>query len=288
MVKLTSRIGELHIGHGQPTVLINDQLRVMDQSADVLAELRAGRIDRLLELARRGQSVGVDMVDILVNHEDLDEVDLLPRIAVAVHNTIGCPIALDSRHPEALAAALEALQPYKALINSVTAEMDSIETLLPIAKAYGAAVVAMPIGHRHGLPRTVSARIEELEIFLEATERHGIARDDIIVDTICLASSAEPDSMRVTLETTRAVSQMGLATMLGIGNAGFGMPLPTRIDLAYLIAAIPWGLNAALVDPATEGLIESVRAIDFLTNSDPYGLRYIAHYRARHKPESST
>lgn len=281
MVKLTSRSGELLIGPGLPTVLINDQLRVMDQSADVLAELKTGRIDRLLELARRGQAVGVDMVDILVNHDDLDEVELLPRIAAAVHDAIGCPIALDSRHPAALAAALAALRPHKVLINSVTAEADSIETLLPIAKAYGAAVVAMPIGHQHGLPRTVAARLEELDTFLAAAQRYGIPRDDIVVDTICLASSAEPDSMRVTLETTRAVSKMGLATLLGIGNAGFGMPMPTRIDLAYLIAAIPWGLNAALVDPATDGLIDSVRAVDFLTGNDPYGLRYIQAYRSQ-------
>lgn len=281
MVKLTSRSGELLIGPGLPTVLINDQLRVMDQSADVLAELKTGRIDRLLELARRGQAVGVDMVDILVNHDDLDEVELLPRIAAAIHDAIGCPIALDSRHPAALAAALAALRPHKVLINSVTAEADSIETLLPIAKAYGAAVVAMPIGHQHGLPRTVAARLEELDTFLAAAQRYGIPRDDIVVDTICLASAAEPDSMRVTLETTRAVSKMGLATLLGIGNAGFGMPMPTRIDLAYLIAAIPWGLNAALVDPATDGLIDSVRAVDFLTGNDPYGLRYIQAYRSQ-------
>lgn len=281
MVKLTSRSGELLIGPGLPTVLINDQLRVMDQSADVLAELKTGRIDRLLELARRGQAVGVDMVDILVNHDDLDEVELLPRIAAAVHDAIGCPIALDSRHPAALAAALAALRPHKVLINSVTAEADSIETLLPIAKAYGAAVVAMPIGHQHGLPRTVAARLEELDTFLAAAQRYGIPRDDIVVDTICLASAAEPDSMRVTLETTRAVGEMGLATLLGIGNAGFGMPMPTRIDLAYLIAAIPWGLNAALVDPATDGLIDSVRAVDFLTGNDPYGLRYIQAYRSQ-------
>ena len=43
---------------------------------------------------------------------------------------------------------------------------------------------------------------------------------------------------------------IGVATILGIGNAGFGMPDQTRIDLAYLLAAIPWGLDADLVDPA--------------------------------------
>ena len=82
----------------------------------------------------------MDAVDILVNHPELDEAVLLPKIATAVHDEIGCPISLDSRDPQALDAALSALQPYKPLVNSVTAETDSLETLLPIAKEHGAAI----------------------------------------------------------------------------------------------------------------------------------------------------
>jgi 5-methyltetrahydrofolate--homocysteine methyltransferase len=220
------------------------------------------------------------VVDILVNHQDLDEVVLLPRIAVAVHDEIGCPISLDSRNPQALEAALAALQPHKALINSVTAETGSLEALLPIAKKYGAAMVGMPIGHAHGLPKTVEGRLAEATVIVREAERHGVPREDIVMDAICLASAAEPNSMQVTLETLAALHrELGVATLLGIGNAGYGMPDPTRIDLAYLLAAIPWGLDAALVNPASIGLVESVRAVDFLSGRDPHGRNYIQLYR---------
>jgi 5-methyltetrahydrofolate--homocysteine methyltransferase len=263
-------------------VLVNDQLRVLDQRPQVLSELKAGRFDALLELARFGEQVGVDMVDVLVDHYELDEAELLPRVAVAVHDEIGCPIALDSRNPAGLRGALSALQPYKALINSVTAEAECLENLLPIAREYGAAIVGMPIGDAHGLPKSVAGRISEARTIIEAAERHGIPREDIVIDAICLASSAEPGSMQVTLETLEALhNDLEVSTILGIGNAGFGMPEQTRIDLAFLVAAVPWGLDAALVDPATPGLIEEVRAIDFLTGQDPYGSRYLEHYRAR-------
>ncbi len=286
MTKLTSRNGVLEFGAGLPTVLINDQLRIMDQSPEVLAELQQGKIDKLLELARFGQEIGLDMVDVLVNHLDLDEVELLPKIAAAVHEELGCPISLDSRSPEALAAALELLQPHKALINSVSAERESLETLLPIAQKYNAAIVGMPIGDVHGLPKEVAGRIAETRVIIAAAESYGIPREDIVIDAICLASSAEPGSMRVTLETLTALhEELGVATILGIGNAGFGMPEQTRIDLAYLIAAVPWGLDAALVDPTTEGLIETTRAIDFLTGSDLYGSRYIQNYRSKEEIE---
>jgi 5-methyltetrahydrofolate--homocysteine methyltransferase len=280
MTTLTSRNGAVTFGPGLPTLLINDQLRVMDQSQDVLTELREGRLDKLIELARWGRQVGTDVVDILVNHQDLDEVVLLPRIAVAVHDEIGCPISLDSRNPQALEAALAALQPHKALINSVTAETGSLEALLPIAKKYGAAMVGMPIGHAHGLPKTVEGRLAEATVIVREAERHGVPREDIVMDAICLASAAEPNSMQVTLETLAALHrELGVATLLGIGNAGYGMPDPTRIDLAYLLAAIPWGLDAALVNPASIGLVESVRAVDFLSGRDPHGRNYIQLYR---------
>lgn len=283
MTTLTSRNGELTIGPDQPVVLINDQLRVMDQTPEVLEELQQGKIDTLLALARMGAEVGADMVDILVNHPGLDEAALLPKVALAVHEAIGCPISLDSREPAALEAALEALQPHKVIINSVTAEHEMMAQLLPLAAKYGAAIVGMPIGDEHGMPKEVAGRVAEARTLIAAAAEHGIPKEDIVMDAICLASSAEPGSMQVTLETLRAFhAELGVATTLGIGNAGHGMPEQTKIDLAYLIAAAPWGLDSALVDPHTPLLIAEARAIDFLTARDPYGMRYIGHYRAQH------
>ena len=140
----------------------------------------------------------------------------------------------------------------------------------------------MPIGRQHGMPKTVDGRLAEARVIIEAAEDQGIPHEDIVIDAICLASAAEPGSMQVTLETIRALhDELEVATILGIGNAGFGMPDQTRIDQAYLVAAVPWGLDAALVDPATPGLVEGARAVDFLTGNDLFGKRYIDHYRAK-------
>jgi hypothetical protein len=49
MTTLTSSYNEIHFGPGLPTLLINDQLRVTDQSPQVLEELRQGKLDKLLE-----------------------------------------------------------------------------------------------------------------------------------------------------------------------------------------------------------------------------------------------
>lgn len=287
MTTVTSRNGSVEIGPGHPTVLINDQLRIMDQSPDVLSQLMEGRFEKLLELARFGQQTGTHMADILIAHHDLDEVELLPKIAVAVHEEIGSPISLDTRNPEALDAALDAMQPYKCLLNSVSAETEVLESLMPIAAKYGAAIVGIPTGDIHGLPETVEGRIAETEVILEAAKSYGVPRDDIIIDGLCLASSAVPNSMQITLETLKVLSQeMELPTILGIANAGFGMPTQNVINFVYMIAAISWGLHSALVDPNTLQLIEATLAIDFLTGRDPFGSRYIANYREKKKKQA--
>lgn len=282
MTELHSRMGTVAFGPGQPTLLINDQLCLSTQGPGVVNELAMGKIDTFLDLAFRGHKAGINAVNIQIDHPDLDVPSLLPRIATAIHENVGCPIVLDSRDPVALDAALHALGPSKALINSVTAEPESLDAILPLAREHGAALVGMPIGEQHGMPKTAAGRLAEASVIIQAAARVGIPLEDIAMDAICLAASTIPDSLEVALETIRAFrAEWNITTILGIGNAGFGMPDRTRVDLAYLLAAVPWGLDAALVDPATPGLIESVRAIDFLSANDPFGRRYIQHYRSR-------
>lgn len=282
--RLTSSNTELLIGKGFPTVLINDQLRIMDQDPVIFEQLQKKDVSRLLEIAKAGQVAGLDMVDILIFHQDLDEVELLPRIAYAIKKEVGCPIALDTRNVEALSAALEAIAPDKALINSVSAENEVLNAILPIAKKYGAAMVGMPIGDTYGLPKVVEERVFEAKVIIEACESVGIPKEDLVMDGICLASSAEPDTFEVTLQTLKILQEeLEVSTILGIGNAGFGMPDQTVLDLAFLIGAIPWGLHSAIVNPETLGLVKTVRAMDFLMNRDPGGKRYINWWRSLRK-----
>lgn len=284
MTMLTAPHGDIKFGPGLPTILINDQLRVMDQSAAVLAALCEGNLDEIINLARTGLALGTDMVDVLVYHPDLNEEELLPQIVSRIKKEIGCPICLDSANPAAIEAGLAALRPYKGMINSVTATTAALDTILPIAKQYGAAVVGMPIGDHHGLAKDPAHRLAEAKMIVEACLGIGIPRQDIVMDAVCLAAGVEDKSFNLVLETLRLFRQeLGLSTILGIGNAGHGMPWATMIDLTYLLGAIPWGLDAALVNPATAGLVNMVRAMDFLMGKDAAGRRYLHHYRQQKK-----
>ena len=89
------------------------------------------------------------------------------------------------------------------------------------------------------------------------------------------------ESQELASDLRRELKGAGRISILGVGNAGFGMPEQLVIDLAFLMAAVPWGLDSALVDPATPHLLACTQAIDFLSGRDPVGSSIIGRCRPR-------
>ena len=289
MTKLTSRHGTLQFGPGCPTMLINDQLYVINRPESVLEPLSRGNIDYFMELARWGNSVGADMTAVLLTHPEINEVELLPRLVRAIHEELGTPVGLDTRNAEAIEAALAELSPYKSIIWTTTAEQHLLDILLPIAKRYGAVIAGMPMGrYSTHVPMTAAERVAEANVIIEACEGYGIPREDVVIDAICMpAGLMIPSSYRVTLETIAALHAMDITTQLGIGNAGSEMPGPMQINHAALLGALSWGLDCAFINPGIEGLIATVRAMDMLTERDPDCRRYLQNWRLENKKKGA-
>lgn len=287
MTTLTSRNGTLEYGPGRPTMLINDQLYVIDRPASVIEPLSRGDISHFMDLARWGNSVGTDVTAVLLTHPEIDEVEVLPRLVRAIHGELGAPVGLDTRNAEAIEAALSELRPYKSIIWTTTAEQKMLDTLLPIAKRYGAVVAGMPMGHYSmHVPMTAAERVAEAMIIIEACEGYGIPRQDVVIDAVCMpAGLLLQDSYRVSLETVAALHSLGITTQLGVGNAGSKMPGPKYVDHAYLLGAMAWGVDSAFINPGIDGLVATVRAMDMLTERDPDCRRYLKNWRASQKKQ---
>ena len=280
MTKLIGSRSSVEFGPGLPVLLINDQLRVYDQDETVLEQLQAGNSDALVQLALEGAKHGCRAVDLLIDHYTLDEAELLPLVVQAVDEALGCPISLDSRNATAIDRAMQGYSG-KAMLNSIVYEKEVLDDLLPLVTRYNMAVVAMLVDDVH-IPETWQDRLAIAHKILEHTDDAGIPREDVVFDCVCMAAGALPNSMQVTLDTLKAVhDDLGMSTLLGIGNAGFGMPDQTRLDMIYMAIGASWGLDSALVDFHTDHLLTYANAADFLTGRDLYGANYISLYRKR-------
>lgn len=279
--------GLIRFGPSEPTLCVNDQCGYYYERPQVLHELREGRFDSLIELARQGMGLGLPVFNVQLMEASLldQESELVPAAVAAIFEATGCCIAVDSRDPVTVDRALAAY-PFKAMCNSVTGERENLRSMLPVIAEHGAAL-GTALVYENGVPETVKDRLYVARRIVDAAEAHGIPREDVIVDGVCLPSAFMPDSTRTTLQTLKALhEELGVPTLLGISNAGFMMPNPRLIDLAYLLAAVSWGLDVAMVDPFTTNLAAEVRAIDFLVGKDPYAKQYLDHYRATAQDES--
>jgi cobalamin-dependent methionine synthase I len=151
-----------------------------------------------------------------------------------------------------------------------------------VAEYHSALVVILT--DEGNIPQTVSDRMAIAERLIRAAESYSIPREDLVIDPVCMPSSAVPDAMPVTLATLRALKrEYDVTTILGVTNSGFGMPAYGGIVQAYMLAAMSAGLDSVLAvtaSPVIPLLATSTLAMDFLTGRDPNGRHYLETFRA--------
>src|SRR5437870_11788498 len=146
---LRSRSREIVISGDRPFVMIGERINPTGRKV-LAAEMKAGVMDRVRSDAIAQVEAGAQMLDVTAGVPGIDEPALLVAAIKAVSEVTDVPICIDSSVIEALEAALAVYQG-KALVNSVTAEDERMDRILPIVKKYGAAVIGMSneIGRAH-------------------------------------------------------------------------------------------------------------------------------------------
>jgi 5-methyltetrahydrofolate--homocysteine methyltransferase len=219
------------------------------------------------------------MLDVNMGVPLTDEPALLSKAIKLIQTLTDLPICIDSSIIEALEAGLEAYEG-KALVNSVTGEDDRMEIVLPLIKKHSAAIIALP-NDETGIPATVEERLVITEKIMRAVEHHGIPLDDLVIDPLAMTVGADPEAVKITLETIYQIRQRhGLNMTLGASNISFGLPHRHALNAAFLPAAMNAGLTSAVMDGRTTQIVDAVRAGDLLLGLDPWGGNWISRYRA--------
>jgi len=274
---LTSSTKEVIISYDRPTVLVGERINPTGKK-QLSEELKEGVLRLVVSMAQEQVKAGAEVLDINVGIPGGDEVTLLPAAVAAVMEAVDVPLCIDTTNPEALGAALKVYKG-KALINSVSCEAASLSTVLPIAKQYGAAVIAL-LQDDDGIPRTVDSRLANTKMFIERAEQMGIPRNDILVDPSAFSLATEPESAKVLLEAIQRIrDEFGLNITLGASNISFGLPDRSFINTAFLTAAIAAGVTCPIVN--VNKMSPFVLAMDLVLERDNYAQRYIKAYRER-------
>jgi 5-methyltetrahydrofolate--homocysteine methyltransferase len=273
---LSSRTEVAEIGGQAACAIIGERINPTGRKA-YAQELREGKTAYIRREAQAQVAAGAHLLDVNCGAPGVDEPASLERAVLAAAGVIQVPLVLDSSDPAALERGLKVADG-KVLINSVSGEQKSLQGILPLAKKYGAAVIALALDGA-GIPETAEERLAVARRIRDAAMAVGMAPEDIIVDCLTLTVSAEQKRAMETIRTLRLVrDELGLATALGVSNISFGLPCRPVLSSVFFAMALEAGLSAAIINPLEERMMDAYRAAMVLLGKDVRAESYIAAY----------
>ena len=267
------------IGDDQPFAVIGERINPTGRKI-FQQQLRAGDLSRVEVDVKEQVAGGAMLLDVNMGAPLADEAALMTRAVKLIQELTDLPLVIDSSIVEVLDAGLAAYQG-KALVNSVTAEDERLEAILPLVKRYGAAVIGLP-NDEEEIPEEPARRVELARKLLHvATERYKIPVEDIVIDPLAMPVGADTGHPTRTLETIALLKdEFGVNMTLGASNVSFGMPDRHSISAAFLPIAIRCGLTSAIMDARTPQVVRAVKAADLVLGRDEWGASWIAAHRA--------
>jgi len=276
---LSSASRELRIGGDNPFCIVGERINPTGRKI-FQEQLRRGDLSRIEVDVADQVAGGAMMLDVNMGAPLADEAELMVGAVKLIQGLCDLPLCLDSSIVEVLEAGLATYQG-KALVNSVTAEDERLDAILPLVRRHGAAVIALP-NDEEEIPEDPRRRLELVRKIVDvATGKHAIPIEDLVIDPLAMPIGADTSLVLRTLETIALVrEEFGLNMTLGASNVSFGMPDRAAIGSAFLPMAITNGLTSAIMDARSPQLVRAVKAADLLTDKDPWGAGWIAAHRA--------
>jgi len=283
---LRSSSRDVVIGDDQPFCIIGERINPTGRKI-FQEQLRAGDLSRIEIDVAQQVAGGAMVLDINMGAPLADEVDLMIRAVKLVQSVTDLPLCIDSSVIEALDAGLATYEG-KALVNSVTAEDERLEAILPLVSRYGAAIIALP-NDEFEIPEQPERRLELARKIVDvATNQYSIPIEDIVLDPLAMPIGADTSLVVRTLETISLIhDELGVNMTLGASNVSFGMPDRATIGATFLSMAMKAGLTSAIMDARSPQLVRAIKASDLLLDRDPWGASWIAAHRAQQASEGS-
>ena len=235
--------------------------------------LRAGDIPYIIHQGMEQEEAGAQVLDVNVGLPEIDEKEMMLRVLEELQNVTTLPLQIDTTKPDVMEAALRRYNG-KAMINSVNGKQEIMDAVFPLVKKYGGLVVALTLDE-DGIPEDSARRVEiARKIYAEAA-KYGIKKSDIIIDPLAMAVSSDSRAGIATMETVRAIHEMGGLSSLGISNVSFGLPLREFVTASFFTLCMGAGLSAAIMNPLQGEMIKAWRCYNLLSGRDENCTDYI-------------
>jgi 5-methyltetrahydrofolate--homocysteine methyltransferase len=274
---VSSATREVVIGFERPFVMIGERINPTGRKI-LAAEMAAGDFSRVESDARAQIAAGAQMLDVNAGIPLADEPAILAKAIQLVQSITDLPLSIDSSIVAALEAGLSVYKG-KALVNSVTGEEERLETVLPLIKKYGAAVVAIS-NDETGISEDPDVRFEVAKKIVQRAADYGIPHSDVVVDPLVMPIGAiNKAGVQVMHLLRRLKNELKVNTTCGASNVSFGLPAREAISAGFLTMAIGAGMTSAIMNPLHLEIVKACMAADVMMGHDPDCARWIRRFR---------
>lgn len=238
----------------------------------------------LLDMAKIQAASGADFIDVNVGTgvgSREDEIVAIKWAVKTIQGEIEIPLSIDSADPCVLDAGLRMRDGRPSLINSTKAEEKNLAQIVPLAYRYQTPIIGLAMDET-GVPRRVEDRLRACENIASACEEYGVPIENVYFDPLVLPVSTDINQGLVTLYTIAEIKKRFPAAkiVMGLSNVSYGLPGRTCLNAAFLHMAIYAGLDAAIMDPLNQIMINALKAAEVLVGKDKHCRRYTRAFRS--------
>lgn len=207
------------------------------------------------------------------------EPEYLTWLVEEVQAAVDAPCAIDSPDPEAIHAALK-VHKGVPLINSISLEKARYDKLLPVIAGTDFKVVALCMSDE-GMPETTAQRLSIADQLVNRLVQNGILLDNIYVDPLVQPVAT---NSRFGVEFLEAIAKImeafpGIHTMCGLSNISYGLPERKFLNQAFMVMAIAYGLDGAIINPLDARMMANIVAAEALAGKDNFCVKYLKAFR---------
>lgn len=225
---------------------------------------------------------GADALDVNCGPASSDPVHDIQWLVSSIQEVTDKTLCIDSSKPKVIEAGLKAAK-NKTIINSTTADEDKLNILIPLAKQYKAKIIGLTISKK-GIPQNKDQRLELAALILGFAQEQGLSPDDIFLDPIVMPVNVAQAQMRDILDSIKEfkiISEPAPKTVVGLSNVSQGASQRGLINRTFLVMAAANGLDAAILDPLDNDLMDAAITSDLVLNKQIYCDSYLNAYRKK-------
>lgn len=263
----------VHLGEGP--VLIGERINPTGKKR-LKEALVAKDLDYVCRLGLEQINVGAHILDVNVGTPGIDEPAMIAKAVPALQAITDTPLQIDTSNYEAMERALR-LYNGKPMLNSVNGKEESLSKVLPLAKKYGAVLVALCLDD-NGIPNTTAGRIAVADKIIARAAEYGIENRNIVVDPLALTISTGAENAAIACEVIRTMKARGINTVMGVSNISFGLPGREAVNSTFFTMALQAGLSCGIINPQSKPMLDAYYGFRALAGYDEGCKEYVQHY----------